>query len=107
MTTDSAPWLKTTVDQDRGPHSSGARYTQLIDVITSYSDYSPVAWETLGPDDREWWTDLLADIHAARVALAELPQEARERAEEKITDTDCDLEQCAGVIRRAVEEETG
>lgn len=105
--TATTPRFKTTVDQDRGPHSSGARYTQLIDVITDFSDYSQAKWDELSSVDREWWTDRIEEIHEARVALAELPQETRSRAEDRITDEECDVDNAAGVIRRIVAEESG
>lgn len=103
MTTESVR-LKTTVDQDRGPHSSGARYRQLTDVVTQFSDYSLFSWDSLDTQDREWWTDLLAELHEARVALAELPQEARSEVEERLLDEHCNIEDTASVIRRIIAE---
>lgn len=101
-----APSHSTRVDQHQWTDTaSGMRMCKLTDVRTSFSDYSQDSWDALSPTDREWWADTLADIHAARVELAELESERREAAQAIIDDQQCDdLENVAGVIRRAIAE---
>jgi hypothetical protein len=99
-----APDHRTTIDQHRGDHeATGLPIYQLTDVITSFSDYSQERWERLSADDREWWEATLADIHAARVELAELPYEHRNATEEGLEgEGQCDVDNYAALIRRAI-----
>jgi hypothetical protein len=108
MNATTKPRFQTTVDQDRGPHASGARYTQLTDVVTDFHDYLPHGrWAEMSQGDREWWAETLEDYHAARVALAELPMETRESVTRRLIDEDCgDMGAEAATIRRLIAEET-
>lgn len=95
----------TTIDQHRGDHSGGLPVVELHEVRTAFADYADgKRWEDLTDADRGWWADAIADIHAARVELAELPADRRARANEIAGAESCDLEDLAGVLRRAVAE---
>lgn len=103
QTTKTAPCHITTVDQHRGTHHTGGTIRQLVDVRTSYGDHSQEPWESLSAADRAWWAEVLEDIHAAEVELAELDADHRARAHEVILDADIDrVEDEAACIRKAI-----
>jgi hypothetical protein len=102
---DAAPMFVTDIDQDHGEHKpTGLRETRLTTIATSYGMFGDSGpWERLGSGDREWWRDTLSDVHAARVEVAALPHEHRQRVEDAIVDEECDLSDWPGIVRRAIE----
>jgi hypothetical protein len=83
----------TTIDQHQGYHAAtGMRVMQLVDVITTregYEDSDPI----------------IANLHAAEVALASLDADQRAVANHILADAaaaGCDVEDEAGLIRWAI-----
>jgi hypothetical protein len=113
MTTEAyaAPVHVTTVDQHIGNHPTGMREMQLKEIRTSFSDYDPDhLWAELSDDDRETWDSTLADIHAARVEMAELDCDTREAAETLLCEATvygCEVTDEAEFIRNAIAEAKG
>lgn len=97
---------KTTIDQHRGEHeATGLPIYQLHEVTTEFGDYSQERWVDLSADDREYWLDVLADIHAARVELEGLDDDTRRLAKDLLSAEDCDDPgQVASLIRRSIAE---
>jgi len=88
--------MRTVIEQHQGTHpATGLRYLELVTVTTDPADCE--GYED-NPDE-EW----LADLHAARVALASLDLGVRERATEWLADHSVDLADEADWIRRAIE----
>jgi len=104
-TTDKAPCHITTIDQHRGDHHTGMRMMELVEIRTQFSDYcQDKRWERMSEHDRDWWAELLADLHAARVELASLDADLRHAAEEYLGQiAGDDLSDHAATIRRAIE----
>jgi hypothetical protein len=98
------PKHKTTIDQHRGIHDpSGLPIYALTDVVTDLSPYADRAWDDLSADDREWWVDVTSAYHAARVALASLEADARERIQSIVEeDVACELDNQALAIYHAI-----
>jgi hypothetical protein len=68
----------TTIVQHQGNHHSGARYMSHVDVQTDLSHLADRPYEDLDAETREWWDEVLDDLHAIEVEIAELRAEERE-----------------------------
>ena len=96
--------IRTTIEQHIGTRPDGARTVQLHEVRTDAADWiSLKEWASLTASQREDVRCYLAEIHAASLALAELDYDQRRKATDLISDAGAhDLEDMAGVIRRAI-----
>jgi DNA-binding XRE family transcriptional regulator len=97
----------TTVDQHVGNHKpTGMRETCFVEVRTDLSDYVPtVDFEKQTPDDQRLTLEILAEIHEANVALAELDADHRAAAQEWLADYGTtDFDGVAPMIRKAIRE---
>lgn len=104
---DSYPVLTTKIDQHQGTHNGLGIY-EYHDVRTDLSPYADRRWDDLSAEDRAWWESTTADYHAAMVELESLSADVRERAKEILmADESTDLEDSAGVVRRAIAEARG
>lgn len=65
----------TTIEQTTGYHSNGTPYVALVTINTDARD---LGWD--GETDVEWWEGLVADMHTANVALAQLSPDQRRTA---------------------------
>ena len=101
------PCLSTTVDQHVGTHEpTGLPETRLTEVRTDISDYvSADDWNALADKDRRAATKDLYELHAARVDLASLPADDREKVQAEIEAAGCiDFTDIAPAIQRAIRE---
>jgi hypothetical protein len=101
---DGFPMWVSDVEMDWGPSACpGLREVRTRTITTDYASYGSAGpWAKLPEADRHWWRDVLSDFHAARLQVAELPYEQRQRVEEAIADEDCDLSDWPGIVRRAI-----
>lgn len=101
-----APRHTSTIDQHQGTHeATGLPIYSLVTITTDFSDYSQESWDGQSAEDQEWWAEMIADIHDARVEMANLDADAYERASAILESSDCnDVGDLAAVSRRAIAE---
>jgi hypothetical protein len=95
----------TTIEHTTGYHADGTPYVRLMTTITT--DARDLGWD--GETDYDWWVALVADLHAAEVALASLSPEQRAAAMQRLADASVDtldlVDQPAAMQRAITETE--
>jgi hypothetical protein len=81
-----------------------------VEVRTSYATYGDCPWHELDDDGRAAWSAFLADMHAAEVELATLPEDQRILAEQLFAGQEREVAELPETLRdciRTVKEEAG
>ncbi len=105
----SSPYHKTTIDQHQGDHAAtGLPIMSLKDIVTRFEDLSQESWDGLDAEAQAWWSEVVADYHAATVDLESLDSEHRSRAKDEVIELagSADIEDCPRLIRQAIIETT-